>query len=82
MILGPNNWAEWIRSIQRRAETLGVWTYIDPAGSTELQDPSYPEPKNVKSTATKYSDLSDDEKEELKEQRALYRQNFDIVRTA
>lgn len=81
-ILGPNNWTEWIRSIQRRAETLGVWKYIDPAGAEELRDPSYPEPKDVKSTATKYSALSDDEKEELKEQRALYRQNFEIVRTA
>jgi len=82
VILGPNNWTEWIRSIQRRAETLGVWKYIDPAGAEELQDPSYPEPKDVKPTATRYSNLSEDEKEELKEQCALYRQSYKIARTA
>ena len=32
--------------------------------------------------ATRYSDLSEDEKEELKEQRALYRQSYEIARTA
>ncbi len=72
IILGLNNWTEWIRSIQHRAETLGVWKYIDPAKTEELQDLSYPEPKDVKQTATRYSDLSEDEKEELKEQCALY----------
>ena len=82
VILGPNNWTEWIRSIQRRAETLGVWRYIDPAKTEELRDPSYPESKDVKPTATRYSDLSEDKKEELKEQRAFYRQNYEIVRTA
>jgi hypothetical protein len=73
VILGPNNWAEWIRSIQYRAETLGVWRFVDPAGAEELQDPHYPEPKDVKSAAGKYSDPSIDEKEELKEQYAQYR---------
>ena len=32
--------------------------------------------------ATKYSNLSEDEKEELKEQHALYRQSYEITRTA
>ena len=32
--------------------------------------------------ATRYSDLSEDEKEELKEQHALYRQSYEIARTA
>ena len=82
VILGPNNWTEWIRSIQRRAETLGVWKFVDPAGAEELQDSRYPEVKDVKPTAERYSDLSEDEKEELKEQRAQYRQNYEIVRTA
>ena len=82
VILGLNNWTEWIHSIQHHAETLGVWKYIDSAGAEELQDPSYPEPKDVKPMATRYSDLSEDEKEELKEQRALYRQSYEITRTA
>ena len=72
VILGPGNWTEWIRSIQRRAETLGVWKYVDPNGDEELQDPKYPEPKDVNTEATKYSALDDDEKEELKELRAQY----------
>ena len=70
VILGPSNWTEWIRSIQRRAETLGIWRFVDPAGVEELQDPGYPEIKDIKPTAEKYSDLSEDEKEDLREQRA------------
>src|SRR5205809_1110389 len=52
VILGPNNWTEWIRSIQRCAKTLGVWRYIDSAGAEELRDPSYSEPKDIKPIAT------------------------------
>ena len=82
VILGPNNWAEWIQSIQHRAETLGVWKFVDPAGAEELRDTQYPEPKDVNPTANRYSDLSEDEKEELKEQRAQYHQSYEITRTA
>src|SRR6266480_3575983 len=82
VILGPNNWEEWIRSIQRRAETLGVWKFINPARTEELQDPHYPEPKDIKTTAKAYSDLDDDEKEELKEQRTQYRQSYEVARNA
>ena len=67
VILGLNNWTEWIRSIQHRAETPGVWSYINLAKTKELRNLSYLEPKDVKPMATRYSDLSEDEKEELKE---------------
>ncbi len=82
VILGPSNWEEWIRSIQRRAETLGVWKFVNPTGTDDLQDPHYPEPKDIKATANVYSDLDDDDKEELKEQRAQYRQSYEITRNA
>ena len=82
IILGLNNWTEWIRSIQYCVETLGIWKYIDPVKTEELWDLSYPEPKNIKPMATRYSDLSEDEKEELKEQHTLYRQYYEIIRMA
>ena len=68
VILEPNNWEEWIWSIQRRAETLGIWKFVNPARTEKLQDPHYPEPKDIKMTAKAYSDLNNNEKEELKEQ--------------
>ena len=42
-------------------KTLGVWKFIDPAGAEELQDPRYPEPKDIRPAAERYSDLSEDE---------------------
>ncbi|KAI0992380.1 hypothetical protein K3495_g15806 [Podosphaera aphanis] len=62
-----------VDTVQGRATDSGIWKYIDPAGTIKHTEPKKPEPCDCEVTATKYAELSDDEKAMFKEDNAQYR---------
>ena len=74
---GPNDWDEWLEVIKTKAVGGRIWEFVDPRTNKDelptLRRPTIPSAKDVNSEKSTLSQLTDDEKDELKLQRYDYK---------
>jgi len=71
------DWDEWLEIVKTKAIGGEIWSFVDPAIEKDklptLKQPDVPIAATVNSDKTKISELSEDEKEELKLLRFTYK---------
>src|SRR5947209_4048654 len=74
---GPNDWDEWLEVIKTKAVGGRIWEFVDPRTNKDelptLRRPTIPSAKDVNPEKSTLSQLTDDEKDELKLQRYDYK---------
>jgi hypothetical protein len=79
ILKGPADWIQWLEMVKSTATTGQVWVYVDPskmaAQLPPLNEPTWPEPSNLNRTQDEIDSgiLTAAHKEELSEQRSLYK---------
>ena len=70
------DWREWINVMKRLAKPDDVWQYMNPdikqSRLPQLEPPVFPTWREIKSTATSYSNLSVDEREAYRDLKTVY----------
>ena len=88
----PSDWREWFQLIKSSAGYASGSNYVNPDTKPEdlpvlitrskreqaLRELEYPTPGTIKRKATAFTELSEEEQEELKEQRKEYRRIFKL----
>jgi len=77
-----SDWRKWIEVIKSSAIGQKIWDYIDPETSLEklpkLEEPLFPEPHDVQDSAMRYSELTDDSKEQYRDLKRLYNRQISL----
>ena len=77
-----SDWRKWIEVIKSSAIGQKIWDYIDPETSLDmlpkLEEPSFPQPQDVQDGAIRYSELSDDSKEQYRDLKRLYTRQINL----
>ena len=71
-----DQWELWIQQIKQRAADANIWTTIDPDQSTPpkfIQKPTIPRYSDVKTGATRLSELDREEKDDFRSLQETYR---------
>jgi hypothetical protein len=67
---GPMDWAEWLEVVKTKSVGGKIWDFVNPntnkAGLLILEKPMIPSAKDVNPLKAVLSQLTDDEKDELK----------------
>jgi hypothetical protein len=76
------DWEDWFQYIKAEASFAKIWDYVNPDTPENLlllnDEPERPTFKTIKPAAIAYSDLHDDEKDELKAQRDDYKRLYKL----
>ena len=78
--LTKDNYFEWIDIIEGHVNDSGIWKFVDPISTVIHKEPKKPLYSDYNSTATRYADLNNDEKEIYKEDNAQYRVDVQVYR--
>lgn len=79
ILKGPADWIQWLEMVKSTATTGQVWVYVDPSKTAAqlppLDEPTWPEPSSLNRTQDEIDSgvLTAAHKEELSEQRSLYK---------
>ena len=79
ILKGPTDWIQWLEMVKSTATTGQVWVYVDPSKTDTqlppLNEPAWPEPSSLNRTQDEIDSgvLTAAHKEELSEQRSLYK---------
>src|SRR5436853_54838 len=79
ILKGPADWIQWLEMVKSTATTGQVWVYVDPSKTAAqlppLNEPTWPEPSSPNQTQDDIDSetLTAAHKEELSEQRSLYK---------
>ena len=73
-------WDEWLEIIKTKAVGGEIWEFVNPATAKDtlpaLTEPAIPTPQNVNPNATTFTQLDDDEKEELRIRQFSYKRKI------
>ena len=80
ILSAPSDWRPWFQTIRTAAVQADIWKFVNPdTPNSELptcDEPEEPTYGTVNPTATGYKDLSDLEREELRDLKATYKRRY------
>jgi len=80
ILSAPSDWRPWFQTIRTAAVQADIWKFVNPdTPNSELptcDEPEEPTYRTVNPTATGYKDLSDLEREELRDLKATYKRQY------
>jgi len=79
ILTGQNDWDEWIEVVKTKAIAFDIWSLVNPdtTNPPTLEEPQAPKPRSVNPQKTIFSELDEDEKEQLRELQRERKRNLD-----